>query len=391
MGLTVLVWMGYNEIMEKLKFPEGFLWGSATAAYQVEGGIDNNDWAWEAKKGRAPKAGLATNHRELYQQDFDLLTKLNQNAYRFSIEWARIEPEEGQFDFEAVKFYRNLLDELRNRGVTPFVTMWHFTLPLWFYKKGGFLNKKASEYFVRYGRFLWEQLGQGTEYWISMNEPMVYAGKSYLKGKWPPFKKNIFNVSQLTKTLISSHLTLCDIKRREFPHLKLGLAQNNVYYERSPFKKYFRNSYFLNQVSPTLDFIGLNYYYPQLWPRNPGKNVSDMGWEIYPEGIYHVLKDLKPYHCPIYITENGLADAADSRRAKFIKDHLSWAHRAMQEGVALRGYFHWSLLDNFEWADGFSPRFGLVEVNYHTLERTIRPSAWEYAEICKQNALEIKN
>lgn len=381
--------MKYNSYMPKLEFPKGFLWGSATASYQVEGGIDNNDWAWEAERGRVPKAGKATNHRELFQQDFDLLIKLNQNAYRFSIEWARIEPEEGKFDYQAVEFYKNLLDELHKRGVTPFVTMWHFTLPLWFYKKGGFLNKEAPQYFARYGKFLWEQLGQGTEYWMTINEPMIYVGQSYIRGVWPPFKKNIFNVSHLTKTLISSHLILCDIKRKEFPHLKLGLAQNNVFYENNPILKYFGNHYFLNKVSSTVDFVGLNYYVHRRWPKNANKNVSDMGWEIYPEGIYHVLKDLNKYHCPIFITENGLADAQDAKRAPFIKDHLAWAHRAIQEGVDLRGYFHWSLLDNFEWAHGFGPRFGLVEVDYKTFERKIRPSAWEYAEICRTNQLSL--
>lgn len=265
-----------NQSMQKLEFPRGFLWGSATASYQVEGGIENNDWALEAENGRVPKAGLATNHRELFRQDFDLLTKLNQNAYRFSIEWPRIEPEEGRFDDQALEFYRNLIIELKKRGITPFVTLWHFTLPQWFYEKGGFLNEKAVFYFTRYARFVWEGLalrssekseaGDRAECWMTINEPIVYIGQSYLKGVWPPFKKNIFRVLQLTKTLISSHLTLYDIKRKEFPHLKLGLAHNLVYYQANPFLKFLRNSYFLNRISSAVDFVGLNYYFSKLWP-----------------------------------------------------------------------------------------------------------------------------
>ncbi|MDO8495750.1 MAG: glycoside hydrolase family 1 protein [bacterium] len=385
--------------MQKLEFPKGFLWGSATASYQIEGWIDNNDWALEARNGRVPDAGQATNHRQLYESDLHLLSELKQNAYRFSIEWARIEPEEGKFDQQAIGFYRNLIVQLKSRGITPFVTLWHFTLPEWFYKMGGFQNKKAIFYFSRYVKYVWDELavrdpsdnkaGERAEYWMSINEPMVYVAEGYLEGTWPPFKKNIFNVSQLTKTLISSHLTLCDIKRKEFPSIKLGIAKNNCYYQANPVMKYFHNTYFLNRIASSLDFIGLNYYFPHLWPKNPHKNVSDMGWEIYPEGIYHVLKDLKRYGLPVYITENGLADADDSRREQYIKRHLLWAHRAMQEGVDLRGYFYWSLLDNFEWVHGFKERFGLVEVDYKTFARKIRPSALEYAKICEENTLTL--
>ena len=155
------------------------------------------------------------------------------------------------------------------------------------------------------------------------------------------------------------------------------------------FSNKFWNFYFLNKIKNHLDFIGLNYYFHRKLFGNENKDVSDTGWEIYPRGIYHCLKDLKKYNLPIYITENGLADAKDTKREKFIKEHLLWAHKAIEEGVDLRGYFYWSLLDNFEWAHGFEPRFGLVEVDYKTMERKIRPSAWEYKKVCETNSLEI--
>lgn len=339
-----------------------------------------------------PCAGRATDHYHLYEKDFDLAQSLNQNAHRFSLEWARLEPEEGSFNLKEVEHYREVIRALRTRGLEPFITLWHFTLPEWFYKKGGFEHPRASFYFSRYVEFVWRELGEGTKYWLSINEPLVYASNAYLKGVWPPFQRNFLRAQKVLKTLISSHLILYDMKRHRFPELLLGVAKNNISFHFGFLRRYFWNFYFLNKIVSSLDFIGLNYYFHRPWLiRLRSKNIprSDMGWEIYPPGIYQVLKELKKYHCPVFITENGLADAQDNQRAKFIKDHLFWAHRALEEGVDLRGYFYWSLLDNFEWAHGFRPRFGLAEVDYQTLERKIRPSAREYAKICQNNALEV--
>ncbi len=170
----------------------------------------------------------------------------------------------------------------------------------------------------------------------------------------------------------------------------MGIAKNNIYFSGLPMIGYFWNSYFLNKIKREQDFIGLNYYFQNCFPKKKNLLVSDMGWSIYPQGIYFVLKDLKKYQKPIYITENGLADAQDIKRAEFIKDHLAWVHQAIEEGVDVRGYFYWSLLDNLELDKGFWPRFGLVEVDYKTMERKIRPSAFQYAKICKNNRLEFK-
>ncbi|TSC74845.1 MAG: beta-glucosidase [Parcubacteria group bacterium Gr01-1014_44] len=368
--------------MESLKFPDGFLWGSATSSYQVEGGIENNDWAASAREGKVPPAGRATDHYHLYEKDFDLAKSLGHNAHRFSIEWARIEPEEGRFSEEAIEHYRKVLEALRARGMEPFVTLHHWTLPLWFAEKGGWLGKDAPKIFARYCEYVVSRLGDMAKFWITINEPEVFIAHGYLKGNWPPFKKSIFKYFKATKILLSSHLASYNIIKKINSELRVGIAKNNSYH-------WFWNFYFLNKIKNHQDFIGLNYYFHRRFFKNKNKEISDMGWEIYPEGICHVLKELKKYKKPVYITENGLADAKDQKREKFIKEHLQWAHRALQEGVDLRGYMYWSLLDNFEWAHGFEPRFGLVEVNYETLERRIRPSAWEYAKICKANQLEV--
>ncbi len=387
------------KVMEKLDFPKGFLWGSATSSYQVEGGIENNDWAEAGRQGKVPLAGRACDHYNLYEKDFDIVKELGQNAHRLSIEWARVEPEEGKFDEKEIEHYRKVLQALRDRGIEPFVTLWHFTLPLWFAKKGGFENPKAPEIFARYCGYMVEKLGDMAKFWITINEPIIYSWQSYVKGVWPPFKKNIFTFKKVTKTLISSHLASHNVIKKINPSLQVGIAKNNMDFDSSRFnllgraiqvfRNKFWNHYFLKKISRHQDFLGLNYYFHKHFGYKFYEQKSDMGWAIYPKGIYHLLKELKRYNLPIYITENGLADAVDQKRAKFIKDHLHWAQKAMQEGVDLKGYFYWSLLDNFEWAHGFDPRFGLIEVDYETMERKIRPSAWEYKRICETNSLEI--
>jgi beta-glucosidase len=419
---------------EKSKFPEGFYWGSATSAYQVEGGIENNDWAqptlaWPnlsrqalARAKSLPLAGRACDHYNRYESDFDIARNLGQNAHRFSIEWARIEPEEGKFDEGAIEHYRKVLQALHERGLEPFVTLWHFTLPIWFAHMGGFENKKAPFYFARYCEYVVSRLaasassyaeasadkeatasqgGIGAKFWITINEPFVYAWAGYMKRYWPPFKFNPFAFWKVIKTLISSHLTSYNIIKKINPNLKVGIAKNNFDFDSTkfnllgrtiqPIRKLFWNHYFLKKISRQQDFIGLNFYFHKHFGYKFYEQKSDMGWPIYPRAIHHVLMELKKYQKPIYITENGIADAADTKRAKFIKDHLYWVHRAIHDGADVRGYFYWSLLDNFEWAHGFSKRFGLVEIDYGTLERKIRPSAYEYKKICQTNSLETSN
>jgi beta-glucosidase len=421
------------KIRKELKFPEGFLWGSASSAYQVEGGIENNDWAEAAKQGKVPSAGRACDHYNLYEKDFDVAKSLSQNAHRFSIEWSRIEPEEGKFDQTEIEHYRKVIKALRERGIEPFITLWHFTLPIWFAKKGGFENKKAPFYFSRYCEYVVRNLGQGSmicpvkfgkadavkrqfdgvNFWITINEPLVFAGMGYLDGKWPPFKSwrnplNFIRYLKVVDNLVMSHNIAYIKLKRMNTNFKIGVAHQCIFFESNwnPFYKlsasllnWFVNLRFLNKISQHQDFVGLNHYFRQkvslgadradcvpITEDNKSK-VSDMGWEIYPRSIYEVLMKLKKYKKPIYITENGLADAKDEKRAGYIRDYLHQVWRAIYDGINVRGYFYWSLLDNFEWAEGFVPRFGLVEVDYKTMERKIRPSAYEYKKICENNSL----
>jgi len=374
--------------MKKLKFPKGFFWGASTSAYQVEGGI-KNDWSeWGSKFD----AGIACDHYNKFEEDFDSAKAMNNNAHRFSIEWARIEPEEGKFDQAEIEHYRNVILTLKERNLEPFVTLFHFTLPAWFSKKGGWLNKDAPKYFERFVEKIVGEYKDLVKFWITLNEPNIYVFHSFLEGNWLPFKKNWFKSNKILKQLIKTHISSYQLIHKISPISKIGIAINNIYYKGvvKLLVNYYWNQNFLNKIRDSQDFIGLNYYFGySLRGFLKSDGETDLGWGIYPRGIYYVLQELRKYNRPIYITENGLADKNDEKRTKFIIDHLKWVHKAIKEGIDVRGYFHWSLMDNFEWDKGFEPRFGLIEIDYKTLKRIPRPSSKIYAKICKANAINI--
>ena len=379
------------------KFPEGFLWGSATASYQIEGGIENNDWAKAAREGKVPPAGRACDHWNKYEEDFNILKELGQNAYRFSVEWSRIEPEEGKFDESALIHYGEMIQALKKRGIEPFLTLWHFTVPIWFEKKGGFASAHAPEIFARYALHVISKLGGNAGHVITINEPMIWSTNGYLRGCWPPFARSPIKYLRAIGNLARSHRIIFTESKKIFPNLKIGIAKNNLYFHANwnplnkfaaSFMRWFWNRRFLNKIKHHQDFIGVNYYMHKLFGGKLSLPQSDMGWDIFPEGLGHVLLELKRYRKPIYVTENGIADRVDSKRAAFIQSHVLEMKRAIDDGADVRGYFYWSLLDNFEWAKGFGKRFGLVEIDYTTLKRTVRPSAYAYKKICLQNGID---
>ncbi len=424
-----------------LRFPKGFLWGAAISAHQVEGG-NINDWSeWEKEQANhlAMKAkeywqkwqqkqfpemfdsknyisGKACDHYHRFREDFDIAKSLGHNAHRFSIEWSRIEPEEGKFNEKEIEHYREVIKALRERGLEPFVTLWHWTNPIWITKIGGWENKETIRYFLRYVGKVIKILGKEIKFWIPINEPTVYAGHSYVIGSFPPQVKSLSRANKVIKNLIKAHKQVYKLLHLKFGgSIMVGSAHN--YHYHTPHRKWHpldllatKFFHYIRDVRSSVraksyeDFIGLNYYYRDTIKfvlgggkyglidiKNPNMLVSDMGWDIYPKGIYHLLKNLKKYKKSVYITENGMADAKDEKREKFIIEHLRWIHKAIKEGVDVRGYFYWSLLDNFEWDKGFWPRFGLVGVDYKTMERKIRPSARVYTDICKNNKIVISN
>ncbi len=399
---------------QSLQFPDNFLWGCSTSAHQIEGGLVN-DWSeWEKSPSRLQElkdkqldsldfiSGAAANSYENNNADIDCLKRLGANVYRFSLDWSRIEPAPGEFDEAVLEYYRNLAIKLKAKGIEPFITLWHWPLPLWVRDRGGWENKETAVLFQNFVLKTVAYLDKEVNYWITLNEPMVYASQSYIAGEWPPQKKSRLLAWRVINNLATGHL-LAYVAIKKINSLnQVGLAKNNMFFEASGGKlinkfltiigNWWWNFRFLDKVVRELDFIGLNYYFHNLVDKGFGRphiyeKKSDLGWGLHPEGIYETLVGLNRYKKPIYVTENGLADKDDRHREWYITEIVRNMHRAISEGVDVRGYMHWSLIDNFEWAYGFQPRFGLYEINYRTYERIARPSAYFYANICRRNGI----
>ena len=397
-----------------LKFPPGFLWGTATSAHQVEGHNTSSDWwQWEKTRPQEKRSGQAADQYNLFAADFDLAQGFNHNAHRLSIEWARIEPKEGEFDPHEIEHYIEVLKALKKRKLKVMLTLWHFSLPQWVSDKGGWENGATIKYFQRFVSRVVPELQDFVDLWITLNEPQVLSYCGYLIGVWPPQKKSKWAALKVTWNLAQAHKKAYKIIHKFVPNAQVGVACNigswSAFHHHS-----IRESiaewlldlvenhffYFLTGKD-SHDFLGLNYYFNHYISFNgessrlpsivdiaiTKKDVTDMGWEILPEGIFDILMDFSDYHKPIYITENGLASTNDDRRCRFLIGYLKEIYHAIEAGANVEGYFHWSLIDNFEWADGFNPRFGLVEVDFNTQKRTPRPSAYIYSQIAKDNGI----
>lgn len=383
---------------KRLEFPKGFFWGAAAASFQVEGGIYNNDWAEGGRQGKVPMVTDGPDHYNRYEEDFDLAKSIGHNSHRMSIEWSRIEPKEGEFDLKEIEHYRKVLQALRDRNMEPFVTLWHFTIPQWLAEKGGLESRKFPEYFAKYCSFVTGELHEECGHWTTMNEPNVMTSTGWVRGDWAPWKKNqAYKVPFLINNLAKAHIKAYKAIKENGLVSEVGVVKQNIFFHSDwlpwniclkYFFNWYWNHYFLNKVKNHIDSIGLNFYKHWHFGKTRTKRgVSDMGWEIYPEGIYYVLMGLKKYDKPVFVSEAGIADEKDTFRAQYIKDFIYWIHKALQDGVHLNGYMYWSLMDNYEWAFGYEKRFGLIEINYETKERKIRPSAYEYKKIIEENAL----
>jgi len=405
------------------KFPEGFLFGAATSSHQVEGGCVN-DWSlWEkANAGRlsaesvrysslpswgsirenalSPEnyiSGRASDHFNRYEEDFDLTGRIGLNAYRFSIEWSRVEPEEGLWDEEGLDHYRRVIKALRERGIEPFVTIWHWTLPLWLSRSGGIFRRDFPLLFARFAAKVAHSLGSDVRYYIPINEPEIYALNSCMLGIWPPQRKGVLSYMRAMRSLVKSHRLACIAIKQVNPEALTGTACNISYFEPGSFANRplawcadrFWNRRFISLTLKQNDFIGINYYFHNRvhygFNRNSGERVSDMGWELFPQGIEKVIMDMTRYGLPLFITESGLADARDIQRPWYLEETLRSILRSIDKGADVRGYLHWSLLDNFEWDKGFWPHFGLIEIDRETMERRMRSLSCEtYGRIIRE-------
>ena len=404
-----------------VKFPPDFLSGAATSSYQVEGRNVNADWwEWEKRAGKEP-SGEACRHYELYEQDFDLAKGLNHNAHRLSIEWSRIEPREGQFSQKELQHYIDVMIALRRRGLEPMVTLHHFTNPLWLSQKGGWEDRRCVDHFLRYTEFVVRGLAKQVHFWMTINEPTIIVSHAYLFGAWPPQAKSYLKAKAAYDHFLWAHIKAYGLIKKIYTELQLESPAVGVAHHmpaivpctssvRDRLAASLRDRWYnfdlLDKLArrQTLDFIGLNYYSRQLvhlarwgignlvWDvckdnHDPVKRNS-LGWDIFPPGLRQVLLKLKKYHLPVIITENGICTSDDDLRWEFIREHLKNIHQAITEGANVIGYLYWSLLDNFEWDKGFGPRFGLIDIDYHTQQRTVRASARKLAQVCKIGVLE---
>ncbi len=416
-------------------FPPDFLWGAATSAHQVEGGNTNNDWAaWEASGHVAVPAGEACDHYHRYEQDFDLAQSLRHNAHRFSLEWSRIEPEDGRFSDDALAHYSAVIDALRARGIEPVVTIHHYTIPRWLAELGGWDHPDIERYFLRYVKRVIDAYADRVRWWITLNEPVVQVFKGWLIGQWPPGRIADYTAAlQVIRRMLRAHVNAYHAIHERRADARVSIAKHCLAltpnHPRNPFdwlstrgRDFLFNNLFIEALHTgrlalpgqfferlpfgrTLDFIGINYY-TRDFVRNTGLTLpgivgisgtlenerrigkrNDLGWEIYPEGLRYFLNSFRRYRLPLLITENGVPTSDEDDRWAFLYMHLWQVMRAMAVGIPVVGYLYWSLLDNYEWADGYHAKFGLIGVNFANQARIVRPSARWLAEIIEQRSL----
>ncbi len=450
--------------MPKVSFPGDFLWGTATASYQIEGAVGEDgrgETIWD-RFSHTPgnvysnqTGDSACDHYHRYREDVQLMKELGLRSYRFSIAWSRIFPSGGgQRNAAGLDFYQRLTDELLAADIVPMVTLYHWDLPQALEDRGGWRNRDTVKYYVDYAATMFEKLGDRVKLWITHNEPWVVSYIGHKTGEHAPGLQDAQAAVQVSHHLLLSH-ALCVQTYRDIKGNggKIGITLNlaPAYPETdSPederaarYYDGYQNRWFLDPVfkgeyprdmleiykqrydrpelatddlealrSGTVDFLGVNYYMRALVrrPADPeelfghvkpdyhGVHLTEMGWEVYAPGLYDLLVRLqKDYDSPeLYVTENGIAcrddtfaaeTIQDDDRISYLEEHFRAAHRAMQEGVNLRGYQVWSLIDNFEWAHGYSKRFGIVHIDYKTQKRTLKKSAYWYRDLIADNSL----
>jgi len=415
-------------------FPEGFLWGTATAAHQVEGHNQNDTWyAWEREEGHilhGHNADVACDWwGGRWREDFDRAQATHQNAHRMSIAWSRIQPAPDRWDESALDHYREMLIGLHSRKLTPMVTLHHFSEPLWVAEMGGWENEAVIELFAAFVRKAVEALKPYCDLWVTINEPNVFVFSAYIDGVFPPGKKDLQAALKVMQHMIRAHARAYHVIHDLQPEAQVGAALNYRGFKPATwlpvdhwsarvfntlfndlFPRTLKDGIFnaivkkerIPDVVGTQDFIGLNYYSKdtvrfdlfapkemfvhRFYPDNA--ELSETGFIAnQPAGLIECVQWGNQFGVPIFITENGIEDSQDVLRPKYILEHLHALWRVINNNVPIMGYFHWSLVDNFEWERGWTQRFGLWGLNLETQARIRRPSVDLYAEVCQLNGI----
>lgn len=421
---------------DTITFNKDFIFGAAVAEPQVSGFGHDSTWsAWQYAKDAQGKsrildgqrARLSSDFWNNYQEDIKLMQQMKLKALRFSIEWSAIEPEHGKINYDALQHYHDLCDALITAGIKPVVTLHHFAHPIWFEELGAFEKAANITYFTDFCALMMREFGDKVFMWATFNEPGFYVFQGYIRGVWPPGKKDIRLAAHVTKHILQAHVRAYKIMKDINPQASVGIVHSITQFDpHDPTNGIQRmTTYYLNhlfhdaitqffatgnftfsiplmmpityhnpQATASLDYFGINYYSHVVvgWFGKVDREEeikTDSPYTIYPEGLYRAIKDIsqriaQPQHIPIYITENGIADAKDTHRELFIKQYLYALYTAIQNGYDVRGYFYWSLMDNFEWAEAFTMKYGLYEVDMSTQERTLRNGSKAYLRVLEQ-------
>jgi beta-glucosidase len=429
-------------------FPNDFLWGAASAAVQIEGaytedgkGLSIWDIAPKKKIKNGENCHQASDHYHHYKEDVAMMKELGLTSYRFSVSWPRVIPEKGVVNPKGLAFYVNLVNELKSAGIEPLCTLYHWDLPVWVHKEGGWKNKKIIGYFAEYVKIVVDALSDSVQWWMTMNEPQCFIMNGYTQGNHAPFKRNLLSLFKLTRNALLAHgravkvirehaklppkigwamasgcfvpedeseMTISDARDKTFGK-GIGLLGNCWWMDPAqkgsapkPLK-YFLSKKDMAEIFQPLDFVGVNVYQPfnfAPWGGDPdrikpGMPRTSMDWLVMEETLYWTIRFVyERYHLPVMVTENGMAEndvvcldgkVHDPQRADFIYRYLRNVKRAVNEDIPVLGYQHWAVMDNFEWAEGYNPRFGLIYVDYETQKRIIKDSGYAYAHIIETN------
>ena len=428
-----------------MPFPKDFLWGAAAASTQVEGAWDEDGKCpsiWDVA-GKHIKSGdnchIACDHYHRYKEDVALMRELGLKSYRFSIAWPRIMPQKGVVNPKGIAFYKNLIAELKSADIEPLVTLYHWDMPLWVHQEGGWKSPNIIDYYLDYVKAVVEALSDDVQYWMTFNEPQCFIMLAYVMGGHAPFRRDAFTYKNHLRHMLLAHgkavkliretakrkpiiglamasstyipdsedeCGLLDAVKKSFES-KIGEGSNSLYCDPIALGKASKmlrrklSAEDLKIISEPIDFVGLNIYQPSNVSINKkGYNADTLpktmlGWVIDGRCMYWAIRLYwERYHLPIMVTENGMANpdvvGADGKvhdqiRMKFLDVFIANLKRAVDEGIPVLGYQHWSIMDNFEWAEGYGPRFGLVHVDYETQKRTIKDSGYHYAQIIRNN------
>ena len=433
MIITILCWkfpekhLDWKSLdLETLNFPPNFSWGVATASHQIEGNNQNNWTQFESQK-QLEASGIACDHWNRWESDFNLIEELGVGHYRFSIEWSRIQPQENEWCEDALKKYSEMVENLLSRNIEPMVTLHHFSHPIWFQNKGGFEVETNISHWITFCEKMFATLGDRVQWWCTINEPAVFTTMGYVLGEFPPGIRSFKITRAVARNMMKAHARCYQAlkKMKGGENAQIGLVKNiNIF---DPFRRWnllhwiqakildemfnkcwlrslrtgrFRapSSLFSTKIpglKGSSDFIGVNYYTHLLTTPfmpttveidpliRPWEKRTDFRYPMYAEGLRRSFDMVKNLNLPILVTENGVADDDDDMRPDHIRRHLWITAKAISDGLDIRGFFHWSLMDNFEWAEGYSQRFGLYYVDFKTQKRTLKNSGQVYADYVK--------